>query len=942
MEQSGTILNISFILIIVLSALAGFVKGARKSFFQLVFSVFFFVLAVIMIPFIAEALLNVDISSSKAAFPVEIQENVTTLRETIPHLLRHLLPEQEVLFTPGSDTLEIVYGVVKLVLVIVLFLLYFVFSITILKLITLIFWAIVKPKEKVEKKRLLGAIVGGVRGLLTVLLLAIPLAGLTSIYSSTTTFVNALNSSENNSGTVEELESFEEAEGYDNLLKSYDDTWVAQLYDSTNLDEKMFDSVFKITVKFEDKKESVKIRKEFAHAANIFKVVMEASEGEIDENLLFKISNEDLDEIKENLDKTDVLKLVQVVAVEYLYGEIKDKDLDKDYEEYLTVEKLKNINLKEDIITIFNTIQIINREEFEGTVDEKIFSFDKETATEIINELAKIEYLEYLLPMGLNMFLNNPSIQELITVYDIDVNAISKPNPEELVEDFKNIANVYATLKDIGINSLEDAKNLFEGDTLITIEDEQIEAVVDVIFDFEVLNSNSDIIAAYIHNALEQEPALQGLISKEEFIDKFDKQEVKYILLLGKLLVVNDVLNENVNLDGLLTDENINKLSRIMAHSKILSEFTPSILETIFDNYSTVVLLEVPSDVSYKDNAGEQELKHLFQAFKTLKDYNVLTANFEVATLSDLNIREISQKLSLSKTITHNINEMVKQISLSKTYEFVNPNYERTHWTEDEIYYTILTLKIFEIKFISGSNINTLTLDEIETISRSITVTDAIHHELIRMNEVGEVLDGKLVIPDNLVWYSTETVKGEVEKVLLAVKEVQGDTPLSNFTPAISSLYGKNKEVIFASEVIKHTFVEKHFKPLILVDLTQYFEPKDFYGNDYVWYGENNDTLSFLQALEDLFNAGINYEVMDFNLFKTVLKSDPNKPREVNDALVQSRIFTHSLSKMLKELIHNQGGYTMIPIYEGEPSYWGTPDQDGELLNILNAISMLP
>ena len=210
------------------------------------------------------------------------------------------------------------------------------------------------------------------------------------------------------------------------------------------------------------------------------------------------------------------------------------------------------------------------------------------------------------------------------------------------------------------------------------------------------------------------------------------------------------------------------------------------------------------------------------------------------------------------------------------------------------------------------------------------------------MNEVGEVLDGKLVIPDNLVWYSTETVKGEVEKVLLAVKEVQGDTPLSNFTPAISSLYGKNKEVIFASEVIKHTFVEKHFKPLILVDLTQYFEPKDFYGNDYVWYGENNDTLSFLQALEDLFNAGINYEVMDFDLFKTVLKSDPNKPREVNDALVQSRIFTHSLSKMLKELIHNQGGYTMIPIYEGEPSYWGTPDQDGELLNILNAISMLP
>jgi hypothetical protein len=940
LEQAGNILSIAFIGIIILSALFGLIKGVRKSIFQLIFSIFFFILALLIIPFIAEALLDVNISFLKGVFPPEIQENVTTLRGTIPYYLKELMPEQEVLFTPGSETLEIVYGIVKLVLVIALFIVYFILSFTVLKLITLIIWKFVKPKEKVDKRRLLGTLVGGVRGLLTVLLISIPLAGLTSMYNSATPFINAF-SGESNTETTEELESFEE-DGYDKLLKSYDDTWVAKLYDLTNLDEKMFDSVFRITVKLKDKKESVKIRKELAHVANIFDVVNTASDGKIDGNLLFKLSNEDLEKIKENLDKTNALKLVQVVAVEYLYGEIKNRNLDKDYETHLTVENLKNIDLKKDIITLFNTIKIINRDEFEGTVDEKIFSFDKATATEIVNELAEIEYLSYLLPMGLNIFLENADIQELMTQYNIDVNDVNKPNPEELIEDFKNITNVYGTLKDLNVNNLEDAKNLFKDDNLMALEDEQIEDIVDVIFDFEVLDSNANIIAAYLHNTLEQQPFLQGLISKEEFMDKFDKQEVKYLLLLGKLLIENDVFNENINLNNLLTDTNINKLSRIMAYSKIISEFTPSLLEMIFDSYNTVVLLEVPSDVSYKNEVGEQELNNLFQAFKALKDNEVLTANFQLATLSNLKIRELSQKISLSKTITHNINKMVNQIVLEKTYEFVNPNYARTHWSEDEIYYTILTLKIFEIKLISSSNINILTANEIETISKSITVTDAICNEINRMNGVGGILEDKLVIPSGLIWYSTETEKGEVEKMLLAIKEVQGDTPLSNFNPSISSLYGKNKEIIFASEVIKHTFVEKHFKPLITVDLNQYFESKDYDGNDFVWYGENNDTLAFLQALEDLSNAGINYEVMNFDLFKTVLKSNENKPKEVNDAIVQSRIFTHSLTKMFTELIHNQGGYTMIPIHDGNPEEWGTPTQDGKLLDLLEAIALLP
>ena len=147
MGQVGIILSVSFILIIALSVLAGLIKGMRKSLFQLVFSIVFFILALITIPFIAEAILNMDISSYKQYFPAEIQDNVSTVKGTIASALIENLPDYQVLFTPGSETLEIVYGVVKLVVIIVLFLLYFIFSFTILKLITLIFGNLLNQRK---------------------------------------------------------------------------------------------------------------------------------------------------------------------------------------------------------------------------------------------------------------------------------------------------------------------------------------------------------------------------------------------------------------------------------------------------------------------------------------------------------------------------------------------------------------------------------------------------------------------------------------------------------------------------------------------------------------------------------------------------------------------------------------------------------------------------
>ena len=283
----------------------------------------------------------------------------------------------------------------------------------------------------------MGALIGGVRGLLTVMLLAVPLAGLSSLYGSVSTVMKTLDTG--NNGGTEETESYEEESALDDILTSYDRTWVAKIYDPTDLDEKMFDSVFKITVKIDGKKDSIKLRKELQHAANVFDIVMKAADGELDENIIFKISNEDIEEIKKNLEKTEILKLAQLVAVEYLYGEIKERNLDKDYETHLTISNLKKIDLTKDVITILNVIQIINDQEFEGNIEEQLFSFDEAMVTKLVDEIARIKWLEYLLPMGLNVLLNSDNVEELLTAYGIDENAINKPTPEELLEDFKNI-----------------------------------------------------------------------------------------------------------------------------------------------------------------------------------------------------------------------------------------------------------------------------------------------------------------------------------------------------------------------------------------------------------------------------------------------------------------------------------------------------------------------
>ena len=114
----------------------------------------------------------------------------STIRIMLPDILAHLLPDQADLFVAGSETMAVVYGVVKLALSLALLIVLLVLNATIFKLFPFILWLIIKPRKsnhpldygrKPKKHRLLGGLVGAVKGFMALFLVAIPAAGLASI-----------------------------------------------------------------------------------------------------------------------------------------------------------------------------------------------------------------------------------------------------------------------------------------------------------------------------------------------------------------------------------------------------------------------------------------------------------------------------------------------------------------------------------------------------------------------------------------------------------------------------------------------------------------------------------------------------------------------------------------------------------------------------------------
>src|SRR5690554_4782022 len=503
-------LNLLVIVALILGFLSGLIKGFYKSVVFLGFSIVLFIVGILVIPFISEMLLDVNLGFIGSFIPAEANIEMTSIRETLPDILAYYMPEQASLFVPGTDTMALAYGIVKLVFNIVLFIVLLILNATIFKIIPLIVWIFIKPKkheltgEKPKKQRLLGGLVGAVKAFAALLLIAIPLAGITSIATSAEPLYEKMNQEENSNANTSNIvtlaengnENDESVELVFEMAKTYRNSILGKVYGLGNLDVNLFDVAFKVDVENESNKEKLLLRKDVSRALKIADILLEANENstEFDPSYLFKLNEEDIKKVQAEIKGLTILNIAKNVGAEFGYDFLEKENLLEGYEEDLTLETLKSIDINKEINTLLDIVIIISESENQDEIYGNVLSLTKQEANEVVNKLAELQTVNLGLPIGFNYILNMPETIQTMEENGINPEDIQRPTETELLSDFKNIVNIYGLAKDMGFNDTADFENIDE-EFVLEIDDVHIEDLVYVVFDFSVLYKNDKLFA---------------------------------------------------------------------------------------------------------------------------------------------------------------------------------------------------------------------------------------------------------------------------------------------------------------------------------------------------------------------------------------------------------------------------------------------------------------
>lgn len=955
-------LNLAFLGIIILAFLAGYLNGLYKTTTFLAFSLVFFVIGIIIIGPISEWLLGADLSSLNNVLPDNFQLQQGSIRASLPGILSQQFPEQQALFVEGSETMALAYGIVKMVLRLILLIILLVLNATLLKIIPLITWMFIRPKRneltglKPKKHRLWGGLVGVVKGIAVMVLLAIPLAGISSLGASAETVLEYQEASEASTDAA----SDEEEPEFEMIFKSlgaYRKSIMGFVYGlptgSNKMDEVLFDKLLEVEVKTETSKEKVMLRRDVKKAVKILEIVIEANDGSthFDPSFLFKVTEEELTTIQKEFRGITVLNIAKNIGAEYGYDYIVKEGLDKDYEDDITLANLKAIDLSAEFEILIDVVKIINQSEAQEAVFEDVFALTNIEAEAVFEELAKLKLIQMGLPIGFNFFLEMDQIKQTIETNNIDIDSIQKPTKEELTLDFKNIVNIYTLARDMGFTSVDQFENP-DQEFFIQIEDVHIVDMFIVVFDFTFIYNNDEFFANVVYDFATKDLPLEykDVIERDLLVDNFNATELSTIALLGKLFLAEGLFADNAEIDlvAILTENNIEKISTYISDSNILSGGTSALLDVITGDFIPNFTIEVPEDFSFKGAAGKTEIQAILYSVKDIVELGILEPGYDYASLTEEKIEQLSTNFASSQIIRYNLSPMINHLTSQTQFSFITSDEGPEFWTKDEIFNTINAVKIFNDSGIDETNVHTLDEEVVNKISLSKTVSNGLKNYLEQEVEPGGTLAGKLVIPEDLVYYSTEDEYGETYHMFVGLKQILGNNPIGTFNPAAEDIINMDLDLIFNSKILEGTIVDNHLKPMFtdpslveyLVDSYQDGEEFDFYIDE----NPNNpdgDSKDFLHGLATLENNGIGYQAISYSSFVAALTLNPAAAQEINDAVIASAILNASLPKFMNQIINTDGGLN-LDVYEDykkdDLSYWGEAGENKELYFILDGL----
>ena len=714
------ILNIFFILIILICATIGFIRGTLKSGYFFIASILVFTIGWILMGPISESLaytnlswLNIEIDGIEIETPMQLVREIIAVKA----------PDYLFLFEEGSNSLELMNGIVGLVVKVLYYFGLLFAMVTTFYLIFGIVWLICKRPirklfcfGKTEKlkdykvsifSRLGGLGIGFAKGLMYTLFIGVIFAGIASISSSVKQAVNDMDEVAvvcvNDTFTIVELSSEastvddNSSSEYDDifaLLEGYKKTVPGVVFGSikfgeydTSFDEFMFDSIFKIDGKTGD----IKLRKELKKLAKALSndAIKEIMSDGFDINKLYQLEEEDLRELVETLSSLDCVKVLIPVGLEFVaYSSLLEEKLGSEFSEIQEVikEKLPELiaidycqEFKNLGFIFVDAIQLLG----ENVTDLKeldYFNLNQEVINDIFKNLDDMEILEIIAPITISYILNMDSIKDAINDTGFTMEDLGLTSDVDYVKELMNLPSIYEKVVDLGIKRVNGEIDLSE------IDPTKVEALVETLFDSTIVSNAVPVVATTLVNSYLPDD-YNDIFTKEELENVKWEEEFSPLLSAVAVMLKTDLLTSTDPVESLinLSDETVEELGNYLSQSSImtdnLNEVIESLLYTVLtDDIKFEGLNEADGEVWDKD-----EIVGLFNVLKQFSN----GLNLE---LSDSELDKLSENMSNSTYIKKNINNLVEAMTSGIGFEVAKLSQDE--WTKNEIFVTFKALNI--------------------------------------------------------------------------------------------------------------------------------------------------------------------------------------------------------------------------------------------------------
>lgn len=917
--------NYAFIAILAIGALMGLWRGLFKSIYYLVVFVGMALLAwFVLSPLIIDSLLdwNLNITISGVT--------ITSIRASMPEIMSLFNSDYASLMVEGTETYTLMMGLMTMIVRIIFTISVIILTMTGLKLIFAIIYKIIAPKNKDKDgnpvkmsfgSRMGGLVVGAIHAFVLLLLLAIPISGISEIGSK----VSEISQNNNNTEEVEYkvltdgsriilLSNRENLASTNDTLKTispYFSIYRSSVYgkvfsyvkmNNRPLDEKLFDTV--LSVDYNNKK--ISLTNDIIVGIDIYNTLNKEVDGKWSLEAIVNIDEAILNGAAQKLGDLGLINaLVPIAAEVVLKTDAFKKQLGPTIEEVnadKVIQDLKAINLNDDIVNLglslvsigksgILEISKVNKEDEEGhkvTLVEVLNKLDSKLIDEGFKKVGDVEIFNVIGDIGLKYLANAQFMNKYLesagmTSSDLNFEGVS------LSDNLANLGGVIIAIQGLNMSD-EDMKKI----DLSKYSEAQTDKLVDSLYKLSLLSKNTELLAAVVRE--EFFPAeYKALLPRKEMTAK----DMKSVIKVAKVMLTGEnIVSGNITIESLLNKDTIDTIVSEATNSEYVAEIINGAGSILIDTLCESLHIE-PEAINLEGVNWVEELEPLTELIDIAQEIGIditkgTASNIKIEDLTEEQINKFAVAVFESKVMSQNtelILNMIKK-NIPESYSSLIP----TKLASSDEFIGLLKLAKTASKTMSGGKIDLTNLDT-DDIADAVS---SLNGEQIESLITGIIDSTGLIDVSNLDLpnIDTSTAEGieEVQKLLGAVETISSVSGVSD----LKDLAEDEIENITSSKVATSVVVE-----LLTQETQEGGSLSGFITLDGISEDEWADSEEGSGELKKLMDA-TSVLMDDKGEIDMSVDKISNLTDEDISTLTDSKVITNSLSENLNDIIADE------------------------------------